>query len=126
MAASARARAASFPRREARSTTVATPIATATYTSRATRFDGSATVNLPTGGVKNQFSRRNPPTAAASAGSIPPISATRTVAARNSRTVERQPVLVVQPGQHQGEGDGDDEGGDPAGELPARAERGER
>ena len=52
-----RARAvASAARRDARSTTVATAAATATNTSRASRFCGSETVSVPTGGVKNQLS----------------------------------------------------------------------
>ena len=52
VAASARARSASAARRDARSTTVATAAATATNTSSASRFFGSETVSVPTGGVK--------------------------------------------------------------------------
>ena len=52
VAASARARSASAARRDARSTTVATAAATATNTTSASRFFGSETVSVPTGGVK--------------------------------------------------------------------------
>ena len=49
-------------RREARSTTVATPTATATKTSRATRLVGLGDrPAVATGGVKNQLSSRKPP-----------------------------------------------------------------
>jgi hypothetical protein len=81
VAASARARVASAARREARSTTEATPAATATKRTTTTTLRGSEMVNVWTGSVKKKFRVRKLIADARRAGNSPPISATSTVAA---------------------------------------------
>ena len=75
-------RAASASRRAARWTTLLTATATVTNSTRASRLRGSAIVNVCSGAVKNQFSRRQAPTAATTAGQKPPTTVTATTATR--------------------------------------------
>ncbi len=70
------------------------------------------------GGVKNQFSVRNPIVAASSEGSRPPTSATSTVPARKSRTASGQLVGLVERLQHEVSSDRQQQGDRPA-ERPA-------
>ena len=75
-------REASASRRAARWTTLLTATATVTNSTRARRFLGSAIVNVCSGAVKYQFSSRQAPIAANTAGQNPPMTVTATTTTR--------------------------------------------
>ena len=81
-AASSLARAAWTARRAARWTTLLTATATVTKSSSASRFLGSLMVNVCSGSVKYQLSRRLAATAASTAGQKPPRTVIVTTATR--------------------------------------------
>ena len=80
--ASSRLRAAWAARLAARWTTLLTSIATVTNSSNASRLSGLSMVNVCSGGVKYQLSRRLAEAAPSTAGQKPPITASATTATR--------------------------------------------
>ena len=89
--ASPRPRAASARDRSARSTSTLTAIATATKTRSASRFSGSAIVQVWIGGVKYQLRRSEAATALAMAGQIPPTAPIASTSVRKSSTSAVRP-----------------------------------
>ena len=114
---------ASALRAALRCTISATRTPTSTNTTRAMVFSGLATVSVPTGSTKNQLSSSEEMTAATTAGTIPPISATTTVTSRKIG-MSRGRLGGVGVGQQQpGEQWGQDERCDRPGPDPAPGQR---
>ena len=102
-------------------------IATARKTKRARTFSPSEIVKVYSGGVKYQLTSRNPLTAATSAGQRPPTADTSDDEQQEEEQHARQPELVAQLGEQDGQqrraGDGEHEADrDP----PARQRAGRR